>query len=123
MADPLIGRCFSTGVNLIYAVDYNDESRIVMKNYCITFQLDVQEKGLDTNTEYGSWATDSRTQTNLVKTSKTLKLKQTQKQANVLSTAIFAEGEGLGLEADLCQDLAVLLSGPRVKTLYWDLDR
>ncbi|XP_039761352.1 uncharacterized protein LOC120634668 isoform X3 [Pararge aegeria] len=85
--------------------------------------LDVQEKGLDTNTEYGSWATDSRTQTNLVKTSKTLKLKQTQKQANVLSTAIFAEGEGLGLEADLCQDLAVLLSGPRVKTLYWDLDR
>ncbi|XP_045779996.1 uncharacterized protein LOC123877364 isoform X10 [Maniola jurtina] len=84
---------------------------------------DVQEQDMETNTEYGSWATDSRTQTNLVKTSETLKLKQTQKQANVLSTAIFAEGEGLGLEADLCQDLAVLLSGPRVKTLYWDMDR
>ncbi|XP_069362511.1 extracellular matrix-binding protein ebh-like isoform X3 [Maniola hyperantus] len=85
--------------------------------------LDVQEQDTETNTEYGSWATDSRTQTNLVKTSETLKLKQTPKQANVLSTAIFTEGEGLGLEADLCQDLAVLLSGPRVKTLYWDMDR
>ncbi|XP_052745200.1 uncharacterized protein LOC112056076 isoform X2 [Bicyclus anynana] len=84
---------------------------------------DVQEQEPNTSSEFGSWATDSRTQTNLVKTSETLKLKQTQKQANVLSTAIFAEGEGLGLGADLCQDLAVLLSGPRVKTLYWDLDR
>ncbi|XP_050356851.1 uncharacterized protein LOC126777788 isoform X2 [Nymphalis io] len=84
---------------------------------------DIQEPRPDTNSEFGSWATDSRTQTNLVKTSETINLKQTQKQANVLSTAIFAEGEALGLGAELCQDLAVLISGPRVKTLSWDMDR
>ncbi|CAH2099092.1 unnamed protein product [Euphydryas editha] len=84
---------------------------------------DIQEPRLETNSEFGSWATDSRTQTNLVKTSETLNLKQTQKQANVLSTAIFAEGEALGLGAELCQDLASLISGPRVKTLSWDMDR
>nr|XP_026486527.1 uncharacterized protein LOC113393698 isoform X4 [Vanessa tameamea] len=84
---------------------------------------DIHEPRSDTNSEFGSWATDSRTQTNLVKTSETINLKQTQKQANVLSTAIFAEGEALGLGAELCQDLAVLISGPRVKTLSWDMDR
>ncbi|CAH0731534.1 unnamed protein product, partial [Brenthis ino] len=83
---------------------------------------DIQEPNLETNSEYGSWANDSRTQTNLVKTSETLNLKS-EIQANVLSTAIFAEGETLGLKAELCQDLAVLISGPRVKTLTWDMDR
>lgn len=87
------------------------------------FQQDTQEPRFETNSEFGSWATDSRTQTNFVKTSETLNLKQTQTQANVLSTAIFAEGEALGLGAELCQDLAVLISGPRVKTLSWDMDR
>lgn len=87
----------------------------------IIFQ-DAQESNPETNSEFGSWASDSRTQTNLVKTSETLNMKS-QKQANVLSTAIFAEGEALGLGADLCQDLAVLISGPRVKTLTWDMER
>ncbi|XP_061380233.1 uncharacterized protein LOC116776059 isoform X3 [Danaus plexippus] len=86
-------------------------------------QSDIQETKEVSSSEYGSWANDSRTQTNLVKTSETLNLKQTQKQANVLSTAILAEGEALGLGAELCQDLSVLISGPRVKTLSWDTDR
>ncbi|CAG9569906.1 unnamed protein product [Danaus chrysippus] len=86
-------------------------------------QSDIQEIKEEFNSEYGSWANDSRTQTNLVKTSETLNLKQTQKQANVLSTAILAEGEALGLGPELCQDLSVLISGPRVKTLSWDTDR
>ncbi|XP_037876942.1 uncharacterized protein LOC101742438 isoform X2 [Bombyx mori] len=86
--------------------------------------LDTHEPrvGKDTS-EFGSWATDSRSQTNLVKTSETLNLKQSQHQANVLSTAILSEGEALGLSAELCQDISVLLSGPRVKTLSWDMDR
>ncbi|CAG4962431.1 unnamed protein product [Colias eurytheme] len=84
---------------------------------------DLQEPNLETTSEFGSWATDSRTQTNLVKTSETLNMKYIQKQANVLSTAIFTEGEALGLEPELCNDLAVLLSGPRVKTLTWDMER
>ncbi|XP_045507537.1 uncharacterized protein LOC123703531 isoform X2 [Colias croceus] len=84
---------------------------------------DLQEPNLETTSEFGSWATDSRTQTNLVKTSETLNMKHIQKQANVLSTAIFTEGEALGLEPELCNDLAVLLSGPRVKTLTWDMER
>ncbi|XP_063543102.1 uncharacterized protein LOC134751573 isoform X1 [Cydia strobilella] len=84
----------------------------------------AQESTPETTSEYGSWANDSRTQSNLVKTSETLQLKQSQQhQANVLSTAILTEGEALGLEPELCQDLAVLLSGPRVKTLSWDMDR
>ncbi|XP_061724844.1 LOW QUALITY PROTEIN: uncharacterized protein LOC133530791 [Cydia pomonella] len=84
----------------------------------------AQEPTPETTSEYGSWANDSRTQSNLVKTSETLQLKQSQQhQANVLSTAILTEGEALGLETELCQDLAVLLSGPRVKTLSWDMDR
>lgn len=83
---------------------------------------DTQETKSESNSEFGSWANDSRTQTNLVKTSETLNMKS-QKQANVLSTAIFAEGEAIGLEPDLCQDLAVLISGPRVKTLTWDMER
>ncbi|XP_063630060.1 uncharacterized protein LOC134801437 isoform X2 [Cydia splendana] len=84
----------------------------------------AQESAPETTSEYGSWANDSRTQSNLVKTSETLQLKQSQQhQANVLSTAILTEGEALGLEPELCQDLAVLLSGPRVKTLSWDMDR
>ncbi|KAL4712445.1 hypothetical protein ACJJTC_007461 [Scirpophaga incertulas] len=77
----------------------------------------------ETSSEFGSWATDSRTQTNLVKTSETLNIKQTQHQTNVLSTAILTEGEALGLTPELCQDLAVLLSGPRVKTLSWAMNR
>ncbi|OWR50925.1 hypothetical protein KGM_208597 [Danaus plexippus plexippus] len=76
-------------------------------------QSDIQETKEVSSSEYGSWANDSRTQTNLVKTSETLNLKQTQKQANVLSTAILAEGEALGLGAELCQDLSVLISGPQ----------
>ncbi|XP_063370256.1 uncharacterized protein LOC134658501 [Cydia amplana] len=84
----------------------------------------AQESIPETTSEYGSWANDSRTQSNLVKTSETLQLKQSQQhQANVLSTAILTEGEALGLDPVLCQDLAVLLSGPRVKTLSWDMDR
>ncbi|XP_045525425.1 uncharacterized protein LOC123714858 isoform X2 [Pieris brassicae] len=84
---------------------------------------DLQEPNSESTSEFGSWATDSRTQTNFVKTSETLNLKKTQKQANVLSTAIFSEGESLGLGSELCNDLAVLLSGPRVKTLSWDMER
>ncbi|CAF4923889.1 unnamed protein product [Pieris macdunnoughi] len=84
---------------------------------------DLQEPNRESTSEFGSWATDSRTQTNFVKTSETLNLKKTQKQANVLSTAIFSEGESLGLGSELCNDLAVLLSGPRVKTLTWDMER
>ncbi|KAL0810132.1 hypothetical protein ABMA28_010928 [Loxostege sticticalis] len=87
---------------------------------CLAVEQDVKE---ETTSEFGSWATDSRTQSNLVKTSETLNLKQMQHQANVLSTAILSEGEALGLSPELCQDLAVLLSGPRVKTLSWDMDR
>ncbi|KAL0859589.1 hypothetical protein ABMA27_010722 [Loxostege sticticalis] len=87
---------------------------------CVAVEQDVKE---ETTSEFGSWATDSRTQSNLVKTSETLNLKQMQHQANVLSTAILSEGEALGLSPELCQDLAVLLSGPRVKTLSWDMDR
>ncbi|XP_063389911.1 uncharacterized protein LOC134675561 [Cydia fagiglandana] len=88
------------------------------------FFIQAQESTPETTSEYGSWANDSRTQSNLVKTSETLQLKQSQQhQANVLSTAILTEGEALGLEPELCQDLAVLLSGPRVKTLSWDMDR
>ncbi|XP_063834890.1 uncharacterized protein LOC135084078 [Ostrinia nubilalis] len=83
-------------------------------------EQDVKE---ETTSEFGSWATDSRTQSNLVKTSETLNIKHTQHQGNVLSTAILTEGEALGLSPELCQDLAVLLSGPRVKTLSWDMDR
>lgn len=77
----------------------------------------------EATSEFGSWATDSRSQTNFVKTSETLNLKHTQQQANVLSTAVLNEGEALGMSAELCQDIAVLLSGPRVKTLSWDMDR
>ncbi|XP_013190936.1 uncharacterized protein LOC106135241 [Amyelois transitella] len=77
----------------------------------------------ETKSEFGSWANDSRSQTNLVKTSETLNLKQIQQHTNVMSTAIFAEGEAIGLSAELCQDLTVCLSGPRVKTLSWDMDR
>ncbi|XP_047516776.1 uncharacterized protein LOC125057245 isoform X2 [Pieris napi] len=84
---------------------------------------DLQEPNRESTSEFGSWATDSRTQTNFVKTSETLNIKKTQKQANVLSTAIFSEGESLGLGSELCNDLAVLLSGPRVKTLTWDMER
>ncbi|XP_050671787.1 uncharacterized protein LOC126970106 [Leptidea sinapis] len=87
-------------------------------------KVDTQEMtNKESSSEFGSWATDSRTQTNLVKTSETLKLKQTQKQANILSTAILNEGESIGLEENLCHDLAVLISGPRVKTLSWDMER
>ncbi|KOB79432.1 Uncharacterized protein OBRU01_00308 [Operophtera brumata] len=49
-------------------------------------------------------------------------MKARQNQANVLSTAILNEGEALGLSPELCQDITVLLSGPRVKTLSWDMD-
>ncbi|XP_022121438.2 uncharacterized protein LOC110997542 isoform X2 [Pieris rapae] len=84
---------------------------------------ELQEPNHESTSEFGSWATDSRTQTNFVKTSETLNLKKTQKQANVLSIAIFSEGESLGLGSELCNDLAVLLSGPRVKTLTWDMER
>lgn len=71
-----------------------------------------------------SWATDSRaTNSVFVKTSETLNLKQTTQQAMVLSMAILSEGEKLGLSPELCQDLAVLLGGPRVKTLSWEMER
>ncbi|XP_059058184.1 uncharacterized protein LOC131851674 [Achroia grisella] len=86
----------------------------------LAIDFDIKE---ESKAEFGSWANDSRSQTNFVKTSETLNLKQTQQRANVLSTAIFAEGEALGLSAELCQDLAVCLSGPRVKTLSWATDR
>ncbi|KAJ0171084.1 hypothetical protein K1T71_013283 [Dendrolimus kikuchii] len=85
--------------------------------------VNPQETKEETTSDFGSWANDSRSQTNLVKTSETLNMKQTQHQSNVLSTAILAEGEALGLNPDLCQDIAVLLSGPRLKTLSWDMDR
>lgn len=85
---------------------------------------DVHEKKEEPTSEFGSWASDSRSQTNFVKTSETLNLKKhSQHQANVLSTAIFSEGEALGISPELCQDIAVLLSGPRLKTLSWDMDR
>ncbi|CAG5037546.1 unnamed protein product [Parnassius apollo] len=84
---------------------------------------EVQESASEANPEFGSWATDSCTKTNFVKTSETLNIKQIQHNANVLSTAVLSEGEALGLGAELCQDLAVLLSGPRHKTLSWDIDR
>ncbi|KAJ2941019.1 hypothetical protein O0L34_g13148 [Tuta absoluta] len=77
----------------------------------------------EVKSEFGSWANDSRTQTNFVKTSEHLKMQATQHQANVLSTTVLNEGEVLGLDAELCQDIIVLLSGPRVKTLSWDMDR
>ncbi|XP_053619198.1 uncharacterized protein LOC128680224 isoform X2 [Plodia interpunctella] len=89
----------------------------------LTTKQVIQEPKEETKSEFGSWASDSRSQTNLVKTSETLNLKQTQQHTNVMSTAIFAEGEALGLSAELCQDLTVCLSGPRVKTLSWDMDR
>lgn len=85
--------------------------------------VDSQDTTEGTRSEFGSWASDSRSQTNLVKTSETLNMKQTQHQANVLSTALLNEGEALGLGPELCQDIAVLLSGPRVKTLSWDMER
>lgn len=87
-----------------------------------TFQdtLDLKPEG---TSEFNSWANDSRSQSNLVKTSETLQLKQGPRQANVLSTAILTEGEALGLSVELGQDLVVLLAGPRVKTLLWDMDR
>lgn len=50
-------------------------------------------------------------------------MKARQNQVNVLSTAILNESEALGLSPELCQDITVLLSGPRVKTLSWDMDR
>ncbi|CAK1595415.1 unnamed protein product [Parnassius mnemosyne] len=84
---------------------------------------EIQESASEANPEFGSWATDSCTKTNFVKTSETLNIKQIQHNANVLSTAVLSEGEALGLGAELCQDLAVLLSGPRHKTLSWDIDR
>ncbi|XP_013148754.1 PREDICTED: uncharacterized protein LOC106111274 [Papilio polytes] len=84
--------------------------------------IDTQPRE-DTNSEFGSWATDSRTTTNFVKTSETLNIKQIQNNANVLSTAVLTEGEAIGLGTDLCQDLAVLLSGPRHKILSWDINR
>ncbi|XP_068624726.1 extracellular matrix-binding protein ebh-like isoform X2 [Battus philenor] len=77
----------------------------------------------EANSEFGSWATDSCTKTNFVKTSETLNIKKIQHNANVLSTAVLTEGEAIGLPAELCQDLAVLLSGPRHKTLSWDMNR
>ncbi|KAI8425752.1 hypothetical protein MSG28_011535 [Choristoneura fumiferana] len=82
--------------------------------------LDLKPEG---SSEFNSWANDSRSQSNLVKTSETLQLKQAPRQANVLSTAILTEGEALGLSVELGQDLVVLLAGPRVKTLLWDMDR
>ncbi|CAB3233050.1 unnamed protein product [Arctia plantaginis] len=85
--------------------------------------LDIEPKAEQTTSEFGSWASDSRSQTNFVKTSQTLKLKHTQQRANVLSIAILNEGEALHLSPELCQDIAVLLSGPRVKTLSWDMNR
>lgn len=39
---------------------------------------------------------------------------------NLISTAVL-EGENLSLGSDMCHDLAVLLSGPRLKLLTWDL--
>jgi hypothetical protein len=90
---------------------------------CHNYHQDDQDLKAESTSEFGSWATDSHTQTNLVKTSETLNIKHTANQANVLSTAILTDGEALGLSPELCQDLAVLLSGPRVKTLSWDMDR
>ncbi|KAF9808034.1 hypothetical protein SFRURICE_017206 [Spodoptera frugiperda] len=84
---------------------------------------DVHETKEEPTSEFGSWASDSRSQTNFVKTSETLNLKHTKNQANVLSTAIFSEAEALGISPELCTDIAVLLSGPRLKTLSWDMDR
>lgn len=46
-------------------------------------------------------------------------LKQKQPQSLVSSAVL--EGEDLDLSSDLCHDLAVLLSGPRLKLLTWDL--
>jgi hypothetical protein len=37
-----------------------------------------------------------------------------------LVSSVVLEGEGLGLSSDLCHDLVVLLSGPRLKLLTWD---
>ncbi|XP_013174696.1 PREDICTED: uncharacterized protein LOC106123108 isoform X1 [Papilio xuthus] len=89
----------------------------------LTTNNESPEASADTNSEFGSWATDSRTTTNFVKTSETLNIKQIQNNANVLSTAVLTEGEAIGLGTDLCQDLAVLLSGPRHKILSWDINR
>ncbi|CAH0599086.1 unnamed protein product [Chrysodeixis includens] len=83
----------------------------------------VETKQESTSSEFGSWASDSRSQTNFVKTSETLNLEHTERQANVLSPATLSEGEALGLSPELCQDIAVLLSGPRLKTLSWDTNR
>ncbi|XP_041983842.1 uncharacterized protein LOC121736603 isoform X2 [Aricia agestis] len=83
-----------------------------------------KRESTEVTSEFGSWATDSRTSSNFVKTSETLNLKQTQKQTNILSSSMFdTECGALGLKTELCEDLAVLLSGPRVKTLSWDMDR
>ncbi|KPJ14683.1 Uncharacterized protein RR48_04509 [Papilio machaon] len=89
----------------------------------LTTNTESTEASADANSEFGSWATDSRTTTNFVKTSETLNIKQIQNNANVLSTAVLTEGEAIGLGTDLCQDLAVLLSGPRHKILSWDINR
>lgn len=41
--------------------------------------------------------------------------------AQALISSAVLEGEGLELSTDLCRDLVVLLSGPRLKSLTWDL--
>lgn len=41
--------------------------------------------------------------------------------AQSLISAAVLEGEGLEISTDLCRDLVVLLSGPRLKSLTWDL--
>lgn len=47
--------------------------------------------------------------------------KADEESTQSLISAAVLEGEGLELSADLCRDLAVLLSGPRLKYLTWDL--
>lgn len=41
--------------------------------------------------------------------------------AQRLVSGAVLDGEGLGLSSDVCRDLAVLLSGPRLKMLTWEL--
>lgn len=41
--------------------------------------------------------------------------------AQRLVSGAVLDGESLGLSTDACRDLAVLLSGPRLKMLTWDL--
>ncbi|XP_077296995.1 uncharacterized protein LOC143918801 [Arctopsyche grandis] len=47
--------------------------------------------------------------------------KADEESTQSLISAAVLEGEGLELSVDLCRDLAVLLSGPRLKYLTWDL--